>query len=142
MSFNVNFNLSWLIGISSFCLFCGKRKYVTESKNVGPRYISDLIFCCPLPPRPLLRTFQWLSISIKIKAKALKLAYMSLQEMVPCYCSNLISNDSLAQPYWLLCCFWTCQACSHLRVYAILSTELLFPRYLHSQLIHFPLGLY
>lgn len=121
MPFNVIFNLSWLIGIPAFHLFCGKKKYVIQSKNMGPHYISDLIFCCPLPSLPLLTTFKWLSVSLKIKAKALKLVYMSLQGMVPvtALISSLITH--LLSHIGSFVVLWTCRACSHLRVFILLS---------------------
>lgn len=77
-------------------MFCGERKYVIKWKKMGPHYICDPIFYSLLPPLILIRTLQWLPISLKTKAKALKLACMSLQDLAPCHLSNLIPNYSLA----------------------------------------------
>lgn len=96
---------------------------------MGPHYISDLIFHYPFPPLSLCRILQWLPVLLKIKAKALNLAYTSLQDLAPCYLSNLISNHSFAESPWLPCCSVNMPGVLPSQgLCTLLSVELLFPQ--------------
>lgn len=104
-------------------MYCEETKYDINRKIMGSCYFSDLIFYYPFSLSTILWTLQWLSISLKVKAKALKLTFMSLQDLPSCFLSNFTSIliiIYLLQEHWLPCfslnmpaifsfqCFYTC----------------------------------